>query len=132
MSRENVEGVLRGYEALNRGDLEAAVEGVAPECELALPPMLPEADTHQGRDGLRRIWETWRESFEEFRLEVEEAIDAGDRVVVMAAVRGTGKDSGADVSTPTFPISGPCGTTRSSAWRRCPPGRGPGGRGLAE
>ncbi len=104
MSRENVEGVLRGYEALNRGDVEAAVEGVAPECELALPPMLPEADTHQGRDGLRRIWETWRESFEEFRLEVEEAIDAGDRVVVMAAVRGAGKDSGADVSTPTFPI----------------------------
>ena len=41
---------------------------------------------------------------EEFRLEVEETIDAGDRVVVMAAVRGAGKDSGADVSTPTFPI----------------------------
>ena len=104
MSRENVERVLRGYEALNRGDVDGAVQGLSADCEIELPPMLPEAGTHQGRDGLRRFWETWRDTFEEFRLEIEETIDAGDRVVVMASLRGTGKDSGAEVHTPTFPI----------------------------
>ena len=105
MSQENVDGVLRGYEALNRGDLDAAVAGLAPDCELVLPPILPEAAaSYQGREGLRRFWEAWRESFEGFRMEVEEVIDAGDRVLVMAAACGTGADSGADVRTPSFAI----------------------------
>lgn len=105
MSQENVEGVLRGYEALNRGDLDAAVAGLAPDCELVLPPILPEAaGSYQGREGLRQFWETWRDSFEGFRMEVEEVIDAGDRVLVMAAACGTGADSGADVRTPSFAI----------------------------
>ena len=105
MSRENVEGVLRGYEALNRGDLDAAVAGLAPDCDLTLPPILPEAaDGYHGREGLRRFWAAWRDSFEDFRMEVEEVIDAGDRVVVMAAACGTGADSGAEVRTPSFAI----------------------------
>jgi ketosteroid isomerase-like protein len=103
VSRENVERILRGYDALNRGDLEGAVGGLSADCELMLPPMLPEADVlQQGREGLRRFWESWRDTFEEFRMEVEETIDAGDDVVVMAAACGTGKDSGADVRTPSF------------------------------
>ena len=104
MSQENVERVLRGYEALNRGDLEGAVAGLSPDCELTLPPILPEPDLHEGREGLRRFWATWRNTFEEFRMEVEETIDAGDQVVVMAAACGIGKDSGAEVRTPTFAI----------------------------
>ena len=104
MSHENVERVLRGYEALNRGDLEGAVAGLSPDCELTLPPILPEPDLHEGREGLRRFWASWQDTFEEFRLEIEETIDAGDQVVVIAAACGTGKDSGAEVRTPTFPI----------------------------
>ena len=89
---------------MNRGDLDAAVAGVSPDCDLELPPMLPEADTDQGRLGLRHVWEIWRDSFEEFRMDVEEVIDAGDKVIVMAAACGTGKDSGAEVRTPSFAI----------------------------
>jgi ketosteroid isomerase-like protein len=104
MSQENVERIVRGYEALNRGDVDGAVAGLAADCELTFPPMLPEAGVNQGREGLKRFWETWRDSFEDFRMEIEETIDAGDQVLVMAAACGTGKDSGADVRTPTFAI----------------------------
>jgi ketosteroid isomerase-like protein len=104
MSQENVEGILRGYAALNRGDLDGSVAGVSADCEVELPPMLPEANSYQGREGLRRMWEVWRDSFEDFRMDIEEVIDGGDKVIVMAAVCGTGKDSGAEVRTPTFPI----------------------------
>ena len=37
-------------------------------------------------------------------MEVEEAIDAGDQVLVMAAACGIGKDSGSEVRAPTFAI----------------------------
>jgi ketosteroid isomerase-like protein len=104
MSQENVERILRGYAALNRGDLDGAVRRVSPDCEVELPPMLPEANTCQGRDGVKRMWAAWRDSFEDFRMEVEETIDGGDHVIVMASVCGKGKDSGAEVRTPTFPI----------------------------
>jgi hypothetical protein len=46
----------------------------------------------------------WRDSFEDFRMDVEEIIDGGDDVIVMAAPCGTAKDSGAEVRTPTFPL----------------------------
>ena len=104
MSQENVEGVLRAYAAVNRGDLDAAVAGVSPDCEVELPEILLEANTFQGREGLRLMWEVWRDTFEDFRMDIEEVIDADDKVIVMAAVCGTGKDSGAEVRTPTFPI----------------------------
>ena len=104
MSQENVEAVLRGYEAVNQGDVDGAVAFVAPDCEVELPPMLPEADANQGREGLKRVWASWIDSFEHFRMEIEEVIDAGDRVMVMACLRGIGKDSGAEVHTPTFAI----------------------------
>jgi ketosteroid isomerase-like protein len=105
MSRETVKGILRGYEALNRGDLETATEGIAPDCEMELPPILPDVQaTSKGPEGLRRMWEGWRETFDDFRMEVEEVIDADDRVVVMACACGVGKDSGVEVRTPTFPL----------------------------
>jgi ketosteroid isomerase-like protein len=104
MSQENVDRIVRGYEALNRGDVDGAVAGLSDDCELTFPPMVPEAGVNQGREGLKRFWETWRDSFEDFRMEIEETIDAGNHVLVMAALCGTGKDSGADVRTPTFAI----------------------------
>ena len=104
MSQQTVDGVVRGYEALNRGDLDAATAGVAPDCELELPPVLPDVQTYQGREGLRRMWEAWQESFEGFRMEIEEVIDAEDRVAVMACACGIGRDSGVEVRTPTFPL----------------------------
>jgi ketosteroid isomerase-like protein len=104
MSQENVQSIVRGYKALNRGDLDGAVKGISPDCQVIMPPMLPEADSYQGRAGLRQMWAAWRESFDGFCMDIEETIDAGDKVVVMASLRGKGTDSGADVRTPTFPI----------------------------
>ena len=36
MSQENVERILRGYAALNGGDLDGAVAGISPDCEVEL------------------------------------------------------------------------------------------------
>jgi ketosteroid isomerase-like protein len=102
MSQQRVDQLLRAYEALNSGDLDAATAGLPPEFEFIPPPMLPEGDVYRGPEGLRQIWQTWSATFPDFRVEIEETIDAGEKVIVMAAVSGTGSDSGLEVSTPSF------------------------------
>jgi ketosteroid isomerase-like protein len=106
MSQENVERVRRGYEAFNRGDLADAAKDFDPNIEWRIPFQLPDSppdETYHGPEGVVRFWETWRTAFDDFRVELEEIIDAGDRIIVFAAVRGRGAGSGAEVKTPSFP-----------------------------
>jgi hypothetical protein len=50
MSRENV-GVVRAiYEAVNRGDWDAALRDQRPDVELTTPPRGPNAGTYRGRE----------------------------------------------------------------------------------
>ena len=93
---------MQAYEALNSGDLEAATASLPPEFEFIPPPMLPEGEVYRGPQGLQELWHTWKATFADFRIEVEETIDAGDKVIVMAAVSGTGNDSGLEVRSPSF------------------------------
>lgn len=101
-----MERIRRGYEAFNRGDLADAAKDFDPNIEWRIPFQLPDSppdETYRGPQEVIRFWQTWRAAFDDFRLEVEEIIDAGDRVIVFAGVHGRGAESGADVKTPTFP-----------------------------
>jgi ketosteroid isomerase-like protein len=100
MSQERVDSLLRAYDALNSGDIDAVSAALSPDFEFIPPPMLPEGDTYRGPEGLRRLWETWAATFDNFRVEIEETIDAGDQVIVMAAVAGVG--GGLEMRTPSF------------------------------
>jgi uncharacterized protein len=102
MSRENVEIVLGAYEAFNRGDMETAAKAMDPEIEWNVPDVLPDAQVYHGHDGVKAFWTSWMETFDEFRIEIEEALDAGESVVVMASIVGRGRDSGIVVDTPSF------------------------------
>jgi ketosteroid isomerase-like protein len=64
--------------------------------------MLPEKTVYHGHEGVRELWQSMRDSFDYFQLVIEEIIDAGDRIMVLAAVRGRGKESGIEVETPSF------------------------------
>jgi ketosteroid isomerase-like protein len=103
MSRERVETILAGYAAFNGGDLDAALEGFPDDVVWEVPEMLPDQGPFVGREGVRRFWELWRETFSEFRVELDEVIDADEHVIVMIRVWGRGRDSGVEVTTPTFP-----------------------------
>ena len=102
MSQERVDRLLRAYEALNRGDFDAVSANLPEDFEFIPPPMLLESGVYRGPQGLREWWEAYTETFADFHVDVEETIDAGDQVIVMAAVAGTGGDSGLEVRTPSF------------------------------
>jgi ketosteroid isomerase-like protein len=99
MSQQNVELVRRGYDAFNRGDMNAAFELFDPEIEWSEGTDVPEPQLYHGHDGVRRQQQRFRESWESFSIEPEEFIEAGDRLVVIVKLAGRGKGSGIDVET---------------------------------
>ena len=98
MSRENIEVVRRAYEAWNAGDFDAAAELLDPGVEWRMHPSIPETGTYQGIDEVSRRLEDFMQSWEEFRVEVEELIDAGDRVVALTRFSGKSKGLGLELS----------------------------------
>ena len=99
MSRENVELVRRGLEAYNRGDLDGAVADFAPDCEYVPTGALPGGSgVYRGPEGYKRFVAWLREGFEDARLDVNDLIDAGDRVIAALTLRGRGKQSGVETS----------------------------------
>jgi ketosteroid isomerase-like protein len=102
LSRERVERILEGYEAFNRGDFEAVIAEFPDDVEWRVLEQLPEQGPFRGREGVRRFWESWNDTFSEFHAEIDEVVDAGDHVIVMTHMVGRGRDSGADVETPTY------------------------------
>ena len=57
----------------------------------------------------------WEETFDDFRAEVEEYAEGDDAIVVIMHMVGRGKDSGATVDTPAFPM---VWTVRDDAFAR--------------
>ena len=93
MSREAVEIVRGVYECWGRGDFRATADKVAPDFEWEQVHGVVEPGSHVGTDAsraLRRIFEV----YEDFRVEAEEYVDAGDTIVVVARARGTARGSG--------------------------------------
>jgi ketosteroid isomerase-like protein len=86
------------YEALNRGDYEAAFAIVPPDFE-AMPAAealtLGFDPVYRGREGRLRYHRQWVAELGEFEQELDEVIDLGDRVLVLAQMTGTGASSGA-------------------------------------
>jgi len=98
MSQENVDLVLRGNAAANSGDYVAAAELWHPNAELRdLAHAVDTEQTVDGRDAVLALWSQWRETFDEFRAEIEEAVDCGTHVVCATRWVGTGSASGVAV-----------------------------------
>jgi ketosteroid isomerase-like protein len=78
--------LLRDDEAW--GELaEAAAPFVNADCESSRPGV-PGWKTYFGLDGFREMWLDWLAPWAEYRTEVEEAIDCGERVLLLQRSSG--------------------------------------------
>jgi ketosteroid isomerase-like protein len=97
MSQENVDVVLRANAAANDGDHARAAAAWHPDAELGdLAHAVDTEQTVKGRDAVLALWSQWRETFDEFRAEIEETIDCGPHVI--CATRWVGKGSASGVT----------------------------------
>lgn len=75
--------------------------GFHPDVEWHVLGALPDQGVYRGVEGIARFWEMWSETFEGFRVDIEELVDAGDGVVALVAASGSGRASELPTRTPT-------------------------------
>jgi ketosteroid isomerase-like protein len=86
----------QGCEAINRGDRDVLFALYHPEVETIYPPELASLGFEPTHGRLERIraQERWKDQWGEFRVDPEEAIDLGDRLILLVRLRGSGLASG--------------------------------------
>jgi ketosteroid isomerase-like protein len=99
MSRENVERYRRAIAAWNDGDLGAFLEDASPDWKFRTTGTFPGfKPLYEGHEGATEFWNTLRDPWEHFLIELERTVDAGDRVVGLLTFRGRGKTSGVETT----------------------------------
>jgi ketosteroid isomerase-like protein len=103
MSKENVEAIHRGVDAMNRGELDPILD-LIDDGVLWEPLRASFEGSYRGHAGMRRYWADTAESFEFFEVRFAELRDLGDRVLAIGTVRARGRDSGAEIEIATAAI----------------------------
>ena len=93
MSQENLEIVKRNFADYARGDIDAATAGY--DADVVFNPV-EESPIH-GLEAVRAYIRRWEEPWDDYEVEAEEFLDAGDRVVMTLHVKGRGAGSGVEV-----------------------------------
>ncbi len=97
MSAENVALIRRGYEAWNRGDLDAVLGLLDSTIKWDGYTHIPESGALVGRDEVRQWLERFLEAWDEVAIEVTDLVDRGDQVIAMVRFQALGKGSGVKV-----------------------------------
>jgi uncharacterized protein len=97
MSQENIELMRRGYDAMQRRDIETLLSLLDPEVEMHDRPEAPDARSYRGHEGVLTALRVSLDAFADFRLEPERFHDGGEQVVVVLRMIGTGNVSGVPV-----------------------------------
>jgi uncharacterized protein len=98
MSAENVQIVIDTFTAFNRGDLDTLSEYFADDIDYRAVEGAP--DDHgpiHGKDALRAYVQDWLDTFDDFKSEPVDLIDAGeDKVIAVTRISGRAKLSGVE------------------------------------
>lgn len=89
MSEENLDLIRSGFAAHNKGDLDALAQVYDPD--VVFETLL--LGTHRGNEAIRLIYEENQKTLSGYDVVPVELIDAGDQVVAVAQVTGTGPES---------------------------------------
>ena len=93
----NVEVVRAGYDAFNRGDMEAVLATLDPALEWWPATDEPITEPYRGHDGYLGLVGDIREYVPDLQAEIEEITAVGDHVITCLRFWGRGRDSGIPV-----------------------------------
>lgn len=100
MSRENVEIVKRSIEAYADGGVEVLLPFFSHDVVCYPFPEWVEEGEYRGHDGFRKVAAIWTDTFEDFRLEIDDVQDHGSKVVALGTIGGQIKPTGAQLHQP--------------------------------
>jgi ketosteroid isomerase-like protein len=94
MSQENVEVVRSTFDALNEGGLDAGMAYITDDCDFA-PVEAALSGPMRGKASMRAYLQEFFRTFDDFKLEPLEVLDAGGgRVVAVVSANGRAKLTG--------------------------------------
>ncbi len=96
MSEKDAVRVREGYEFVDR-EHEPDFDLLHPDIRWHTRADLPDTATYRGRDAAATLLAEWFGAFEDLRVDVEEVIDAGDRVVAVLRLHGRARGSAHEV-----------------------------------
>jgi len=102
MSQENVEAMTAAIERFNRGGEDDAVLDGLYDADAVFHSRADEPDTgvFRGREAIREMMRMWRDTFDEFRFQVDEYIEAGDTLLMPGWTIVRARGSTAEVREP--------------------------------
>jgi ketosteroid isomerase-like protein len=100
MSQDNVDVVRRAIAAFNRGELDTIADTYDwyhPDLEFLEDPSHPDHAAHRGPGAIEAYFRNFIDLFDDYRFEIEEIVDAGDKVVVVNRQRARSSGRGGEV-----------------------------------
>jgi ketosteroid isomerase-like protein len=95
MAKDNVDVVQHAWDSFSRGDIEGAVEVIAPSAETRVSESVPWGGTYVGPDGFRDFLYKLNQAFDTFKATPEKVLGADDNhVIVVAKTKGKVKGGG--------------------------------------
>jgi ketosteroid isomerase-like protein len=98
MSQENVEVVKAFFDAYNARNSEAVDRLLHPEAEITTLSARAGLGEHWSQATTKRYFELLDEAWTEFRIEIEDYRELGERVVALGLQRGAGMSSHIEVA----------------------------------
>ena len=98
MTEAELETIRASYGALNRGDMQAALDALHRDAVWRESPELPGGDSFEGRGAIEDFLAGYLEQWDVFHQRVESTVQRGNRVLVNIHLTAIGRESGAEVS----------------------------------
>jgi uncharacterized protein len=96
---DNVELARQGFEAFNRGDMEAVLDFLHPDVEVHSVAEVGQEGTYRGRDGFLHWNGMWMDAWDTFQVELKEVEEVDSHnVLVHVEQTGRGRGSGLEVT----------------------------------
>ncbi len=101
----NTDFVRKWVADWNRGEIDALVAAAPADMEWTVAREHPDATTHKGVDAVADYLREWLQMMPDLRIDIEEIVEEGDRVLSILRLSGTGMGSGATTQVTTATIT---------------------------
>ena len=98
MAETDLDTIRDSYAALNRGDVEGALEALHRDAVWRESRELPGGDEFEGRAAIEEFLQDFMQQWDVFHQQVESTLSKGDRVLVNIHLTAVGRGSGAEVN----------------------------------
>ena len=101
---ENAAAARRIVDAFNRRDIGLAVAVLDSDVELDEWQEAPGARTYRGPDGIQAAMDSWFETWEWMRVDIQELRELGDRVLFALHQHAKGRGSGIEIEITSWNV----------------------------